>query len=332
VKLPLRAVQIGAGSFCEQFHAPTLKRLSQPEEARISLEAICDLDQQRARLFAKQFGYARTYSDLHRMIEQTRPDVVYVMVEPTATAGIVEQLLPLGIPVFTEKPPGVTVAQAERLAELAEQYKTLNYVAFNRRAMPAVRLLRQWINDNGPARYVRAEMLRNRRLEPEFGFATAIHPLDGLRFLCGSVRSIETCCNKYVNSAARDFYVRLCFESGLIADLTLLVDCGTTRERYLAHTANQMMEVTLSHPYSSSSHAPGVKTYKNESISEEAAAETDPLVAGGFLGEHNLFLDAVESGLMPSCCLQDARHSLRLAMAVHEEYSGGMDQFAGRTR
>jgi len=328
---PLRAVQIGAGSFCEQFHAPTLKRLSQGDTARISLEGICDLDQHRAQRFAKDFGYAHAWSDFHRMIDDVHPDVIYVMVQPAATAGIVSQLLPLGIPIFTEKPPGVTIQQAETLAELADRHKTINYVAFNRRAMPGLRRLQQWARSNAPIRYVRAEMLRNRRLEPEFGIGTAIHPLDCLRFLCGEVSSVETRCNRYPDSAARDFYVRLQFESGLIADLAVLVDCGTIRERYLVQLANRSMEVTLGYPYSSSAHAPGVSLYENDVLTTDASGEIDPLITGGFAGEHNLFLDAACSGAMPTCCLQDARHSLRLAMAVHEEYSGPIDQFVSRT-
>lgn len=328
---PLRAVQIGAGSFCEQFHAPTLKRLSQGDSARISLEGICDLDQQRAQRFAREFGYARIWSDFHRMIEDVRPDVIYVMVQPTATAGIVSQILPLGIPIFTEKPPGVTIQQAETLAELADRHKTINYVAFNRRAMPGLRRLQEWASSHAPIRYVRAEMLRNRRLEPEFGVGTAIHPLDCLRFLCGNVRSVDVHCNRYPDSAARDFYVRLQFESGLIADLAVLVDCGTTRERYLVQLANRSMEVTLGYPYSSPTHAPGVMLYENDVPTIDASNEAESLTAGGFLGEHNLFLDAVHSRTLPNCSLQDARHSLRLAMAVHEEYSGPIDDFVSRT-
>jgi hypothetical protein len=116
-----------------------------------------------------------------------------------------------------------------------------------------------------------------------------------------------------------------------MADLAVLVDSGTTRERYLVHASNKTMEVTLGFPYSSVCHASGVRLYENDVLSEEALAETDPLVAGGFVGEHQLFLDAVSSGTMPACCLQDARHSLSLAMAVHEQYSGTIDRFVART-
>ena len=327
---PLRAVQIGAGSFCQEFHAPTLRRLASAAAPRISLEGVCDLDLQRALGFVREFGYARAFDDFARMIGEVQPDIVYCMVQPTATAGVVERLLPLGIPLFTEKPPGVTVAQAERLAALAAEYKVLNYVAFNRRAMPGVLRLKQWSQEHGPIRYARADMLRNRRLESFFGLETAIHALDCLRFLCGNVVGVETRPRPYPGGAARDFQVRLCFDTGVTADLAVLVDCGIIPEQYLIHVQNQMMEVTLGAPYSSAFCPAGEKAYRDNAVALDSPASSDPLVTGGFAGEHDLFLDAVESGRQPLCCLEDARHSLRLAMAVHEEYCGPIEDFVPR--
>ena len=323
---PLRAVQIGAGSFCERFHAPVLNRLATAEPPRISLQAVCDLNQDRAGEFVRRFGYAHAYSDFLRMVNEQKPEVIYCLVQPAATASVLEKLLPMGIPIFTEKPPGVTVVQAERLAELAEQYKTMNYVAFNRRAMPGLLLLKQWTEENGPIRYMRAEMLRNKRMEPEFGVGTAIHPLDCLRFLGGDVRELETRCRTYPGTEARDYFVRLHFHSGAVADLAVLVDCGLTRESYLVHAGSRMMEVRLGDPYSSSFCMHGEWRYHDNTVAASESS-TDDLVAGGFLNEHNLFLDAVQSGHLPNCCLQDARHSLRLATAVHQQYSGPLNQY-----
>jgi hypothetical protein len=86
------------------------------------------------------------------------------------------------------------------------------------------------------------------------------------------------------------------------------------------------MEVGLGDPYSSSFCAHGEWRYQDNTVSATDAS-MDDLVAGGFLNEHNLFLDAVLSGQLPNCCLQDARHSLRVATAVHQQYSGPLNQF-----
>lgn len=329
MQMPLRAVQIGAGRFACDYHAPTLYRLARMPSPAVSLEAVCDLNLERAELFCRSFGYARAYSDFHPMIDEVRPDLVYVMVHPAATAGVLEAVLPLGIPTFTEKPPGVTIAEAERLADLAAKRGTLNYVGFNRRRMPGLERLKLWAEASRPVRYVRAEMLRNRRLEADFAIGTAIHALDFLRYLCGGVACVSTTTLPHPQAAARDYLVRLEFESGAIADLCVLVDCGLRRERYLAQTSNSSMEITVGAGYSSVFCAAGVNEYRDDQIVFEAAPGDDPLIAGGFLGEHESFLDAVSRGRLPDCCLQDAHHSLRLAVAVQASYSGPIRDFAG---
>ena len=328
---PLRAVQIGAGAFAHTFHGPTLQRLSQAADPRISLEAICDLDLNRARKFCEEFGYGHAYADFQKMIEENQPDLIYCMVQPSATASVLEQLFPYRLPIFTEKPPGVTVQQAERLAALAEEYGVVNYVAFNRRRMPGIEHLRHWAQANAPIRYVRGEMLRNRRLEANFGIGTAIHPLDTLRSLCGEVVEVQTRCHSYAGTQAKDFIVRLHFTTGIVADLAVLVDCGMLRERYLVQVENSSMEVTVGSGYSSEFFIAGEAVYKDSRIVLEKPDEADPLIAGGFLGEHTAFLDAVARGVNPDCCLQDVHHSLKLAVAVQQEFCGYLDQFVPRS-
>jgi predicted dehydrogenase len=323
----LKAVQIGAGSFARTYHGPTLQRLASSSEPRITLEGICDLDRPRAESFARDFGFRQAFDDFHRMIEAVGPDLIYCMVYPGATAGVVEQLLPLRIPLFTEKPPGVTLAQAERLASLAREQDVINAVAFNRRSMPGIQRLKKWAAADGPIRHARAEMLRNRRLEADFAIGTAIHPLDCLRYLCGEVTRLDTHCTPYSAPPARDFLVRLTFSSGAVAELAVLVDCGLTREQYALHLENQLMEVSLGTAYACPFCYSGERIYRNNAQVLDEPAPEDPLIAGGFLGEHEAFLNAVLEGQAPPSCLEDARHSLRLALAVHHGYSGLMEQF-----
>jgi predicted dehydrogenase len=169
-------------------------------------------------------------------------------------------------------------------------------------------------------------MLRNGRLEENFAVATAIHALDCLRFLAGDVDEVETHFTPCSSQGAADFHVRILFNSGAIADLAVLVDCGLTRESYLAHCGRRMMEVTLGPPYSSSFCCARESHYVDETV-EVSDTQGDALENGGFLGEHKLFLEAVLSGRLPNCCLQDARHSLRLATAVQRQYSGPLSGF-----
>jgi len=325
---PLRVVQIGAGAFAHSFHGPTLQRLSLAADPPISLEAICDLDLSRALVFSSEFGYRKAYTDFQNMIEESRPDLLYCMVQPHATAGVLERIFPYRLPIFTEKPPGVSIEEAERLAGLAEEYGVVNYVAFNRRRMPGLQYLRHWADANAPIRYVRAEMFRNRRLESDFAVGTAIHPLDFLRYLCGDVVEIRTHSLPYAGTQARDYLVQLRFASGLIADLAVLVDCGMLRERYLVQVENSSMEVTIGTGYTSEFFAAGELVYRDNRVVLEKPADLDPLIAGGFVAEHEAFLDSVARGANADCCLQNVHQSLKLAVAVQQEYSGALIDYS----
>jgi predicted dehydrogenase len=317
---PLRAVCIGAGGFNRANHAPVLKRLAEGDEPRLSLEAVCDLDRERAERFQQEFGFRRVHTNLARMMDEVRPEVVYSLVQPTATAGVVSQVLPTGLPVFTEKPPGVSVEEANRLAELAETHGNLTYVAFNRRQMPVMRGLKQWLTDNAPARYVRGEMLRNRRREPEFGIGTAIHALDALRFLCGDVEDVDVRAQLYDDGACADYFAKLRFVDGLTAELQVIVDCGMLRESYHAFAERAGATAVLGAGYSSPWFQPGFTVHANAAEPTFTPVPGDHHEAGGFLGEHVAFLDAVESGERPDCCLQDAAESVALATEVHAAF------------
>ena len=332
MKRPLRVAHIGAGYFARIYHAPTLRRLASGPAPRVSLEAICDLEADRAAAFVRDFGYARAFTDLERMLEEIQPEAIICLTQPSATFGVLAQILPRSLPVFTEKPPGISIDQAERLAALAEDYGVLTHVAFNRRRAPEIERLKRWCDENGPLRYLRAEMFRNRRREADFAIGTAIHPLDCLGYLGGEVVELETHHKPYAQDGARDFLVRLRLASGVIADLAALVDCGLSRERYLAHTENALMEATLGAEYTSDFCSPGTTAYADNRVTGDDPAAKDPLIAGGFLREHEMFLEAIATGRLPDCCLQEARHSLRLAVAVQENYSGPLAAFTSSRR
>jgi len=326
VSEPLRIVHIGAGNFSRANHSPCLQRLSAGPTPRVSMEAICDLDESKAQAFCDDFGYKKAYTDIDEMMGQVEPDVVYVMVHPRLAAGVLERVLRYRLPTFTEKPPGVTVAESIRLAELAQECGNVTYVGFNRRRTPVIEHLKSWAAGNGPVRYVRAEMIRNRRFETGFAIGTAIHPLDCLRYLCGNVVELETICKAY-EGTPRDYLVRMRFDTGIMADLAVLVHAGLSRERYMVHVAGGLMEATPGGYCSSDFCDLGQKAYSGNQVVAEGPFEDDLHIGLGFMGEHLAFLEAATSGMRPDCCLQDGQHSVKLGVAVQEGYSGPMASF-----
>ena len=95
----------------------------------------------------------------------------------------------------------------------------------------------------------------------------------------------------------------------------------------VASAEHSAMEATLGAGYSSDFVRKGETLYSDNAMLFDDPAAEDRLVAGGFLGEHEAFIAAVRSGQQPDCNLQDAQHSVRLTVAVHEGYTGPLADF-----
>ena len=317
---PFRIAHVGAGEWSHSAHAPALRRLAQ--QSLVSLELICDLQIERACQFQEQFHYRLASDNLHASLDQVRPDAVVCTVQPSATAELVRSLLPLGIPLFIEKPPGVSLVEASSLAAASAAVRAFTYVAFNRRSMPSIVRLKEWSTGHS-IRFARAEMLRTNRLEPGFAINTGIHSLDTIRFLMGNPASIEVVARPHENSPAHDYGIRLMFASSAVAEISFMRNTGLRRESYLLTSSlGTAAEATLSSPYSSDLCFQGDRQWSGETITGQHSLINDPLVDGGLLGEYEEFFRLLAAGAPSTCPLTDAAYSMQLAEAVENLYSG----------
>src|SRR5438128_2989550 len=76
-----------------------------------------------ARQLAERFGNNACFSDLHEMLEITRPDVVHITTPPQSHYTLARECLEAGSHVYLEKPFTVTAEEAQSLIELAERKK-----------------------------------------------------------------------------------------------------------------------------------------------------------------------------------------------------------------
>jgi myo-inositol 2-dehydrogenase/D-chiro-inositol 1-dehydrogenase len=267
------------------------------------------------------FHYRLASDNIHASLAEVRPDVIVCTVQPAATAELVKSLLPLGIPLFIEKPPGVSLAEATSLAVASIAANVPTFVAFNRRSIPSIVGLRQWAAQH-PIRFARVEMLRTNRLEPDFAIATGIHVLDALRFLMGDPASIAVTPYPHDNSEACDYSVRLAFPNSAVAEISMMLNTGLRRESYLLSSEGATAEAVLGSAYSSPLCYQGDRQWTEEMIVSENQLANDPLIDGGFNGEYEAFFRALAEGAPSPCSLSDAARSMQLAEAVQNCYSG----------
>lgn len=106
-----------------------------PQLARSGFEitAVCDRDADAAQNAARQFGAKAVYSDYEEMIAQADIDIVGMAVGPEIHFRATMAAIRRGLPVFMEKPPGATAAQAEELLRASEAAKVPVTVGFMKR-------------------------------------------------------------------------------------------------------------------------------------------------------------------------------------------------------
>ncbi|MCW3474077.1 Gfo/Idh/MocA family protein [Limobrevibacterium gyesilva] len=137
----MRIGWIGCGTHAGEMLLPQLVRLP------VRLAALADIDAQRLATIADRYGVAARFADGHAMIEAGGLDAVGIAVGPKQHAELAAAALRRGLPVFIEKPPAATSADAQALADLAAQVGKPCVVGFMKRYSTANRIAGNILRD-----------------------------------------------------------------------------------------------------------------------------------------------------------------------------------------
>lgn len=115
----IRAGHIGCGSHSFRNLFPTY------QFTPVDLVATCDLDADKARAYARQFGASGAYTDYREMIDKEDLDAVFVCVGYDAAGRpiypqIAADCMRRGVHVWIEKPPAATTADVELMMQASE--------------------------------------------------------------------------------------------------------------------------------------------------------------------------------------------------------------------
>lgn len=141
----LRAVMAGCGAMSNGW----LRAIRDTDVLRdaVTIVGFVDLDADVARSRAAEHGWAAAAIgiDLGAMLADLRPDIVFDIVVPPARAQVVETALAHGCHVLSEKPMATSLAEASRLIEFARDADRLHAVVQNRRWLPGIRRVREFV-------------------------------------------------------------------------------------------------------------------------------------------------------------------------------------------
>lgn len=127
---------IGCGSHSFRNLYPTF------QFAPVDLAAVCDLDIERARAFAEQFGARGAYRDYQEMLEREDLDAVFICVGYDENGRplyprLAIDCLNAGCHVWTEKPPAAACVEIEKMQAAAEKNGKNAMVGLKKMFFPA---------------------------------------------------------------------------------------------------------------------------------------------------------------------------------------------------
>jgi len=311
---------IGCGWISTACHAPAYAEYVRTHpQARLA--ACCDRDIARAEKLSATFGFERYYTDLEEMLKTERPDVVCLNVQEKFICEIGCQVLQAGYPLLTEKPPGLTLEEIDRLIAAGKSGGAPNQVAFNRRYTPVINELKRRLENLNPQHF-QVEFTRVNRANEDFS-TTAVHAIDLVRFL--SDKDFN-----YIQFSYRDmpdlganttnFLLNGELTGGQTAQLNFFPVSGEALERYTVYAADNLLFASVH----MGPDAPGRFTHfrRGKIVRDvDAVALTgrqEGYFLGGFYAEDAAFFDAVQRGARPTPALAECRQSIEVMQCLRQ--------------
>jgi predicted dehydrogenase len=143
-----RVAIVGAGGIAEACHLPALRA----ERDRAEVVAAVDVDEARVKSFCGEHGIPGAYTDLDRMLDAVRPDLVHVCTPPFAHAEQVVACLEAGAWVLCEKPPCLSLAEYDTITAAEGPGGPYAAVVFQHRFGSGARRLRALIDSGALGR------------------------------------------------------------------------------------------------------------------------------------------------------------------------------------
>ena len=323
--MSFKVCTIGCGGMATTGHGPSYARYA-ATHPDTELAACCDLDEEKAGRFRDRFGFARSYTDMERMLVVEKPDAVCLIAPVHLTCPLSCQLLEQGYPLLMEKPPGMTADEVDRMIAAAARSGAPNQVAFNRRYMPLVRALKARLAELSPGsvQYLRYDFSRISRSDADFS-TTAIHGIDTARFLAGAeyaeIRFRYQQMPRF-GPAVANLLLECTFANGVAGQLDFCPMGGVVTERATLHANDHTFFADL--PIWGGLDMPGrVRHLHKGALLQDLSGDdlpdgTEGFVANGFYGENESFFDDIRHGRRPAGDLRSGRQSVEIMQCLRE--------------
>lgn len=308
---PVRVAVIGAGQMANLVHYPSLTALPDVE-----IVGICDLSRERLEATGERWGVSALFDHWPTMLDEARPDAVYVIGPPELMYGIWCACLARGLDLFVEKPLGLTVHQARTLARLADENGCVTQVGFQRRSSPLLERMLGRVREHGQVVHAVCRFYKNDPTPMESArdrmMDDGVHVIDTLRHLCGGeVVAVSDVTRRVIVDDINFITATLEFDTGAVGVMIASWTSGRRTFGVEIHAPGIMAEGDLE---------VGGVVWGPDGPEELDAAEVggsaDLYIRAGFLAKSAEFIEAVRSRRLPSSHFGDALKTMIVAETI----------------
>lgn len=312
----IRVGFVGAGGRARHFIHPTINDLDEMAE----VVAVCDLDETKLNECADAHGVEARFTDLREMLAAVELDACLCVGPPMASLEMIMPCLEAGKHVLTEKPLGMSSAQARRLADAADANDCVTLVGFNRRFTPIIEHCRILVDERGGPTQVVAEFHKYMLGGPPYYdmsivIMDVIHSVDFIRHMMGEPEQVHSAVRRRYNDWDNIFNALLTFEDGGVAVLTANRASGTRVESFEIH--GQGIACYLRPPDTAEIWIDDAK----EPIIVTGAGLTGSdqhYVQYGCVEQSRAFFECIRDGGRPSCDFTDAVKTMELCETIEQ--------------
>jgi predicted dehydrogenase len=161
--LTLSVALVGCGKVADD-HISEIRKLN---NARVV--AVCDLEILMAEQLATRYQLAHYYSDVDRMLEVEKPDVVHITTPPQSHLSLAKRSIDAGCHVYVEKPLAPNHAEAKELVDYAVQANKKLTIGYTYYFEPVAQAARHLVHDGSIGDLVHLESFFGYDLSGPFG-------------------------------------------------------------------------------------------------------------------------------------------------------------------
>lgn len=322
---------IGAGDWGQSKHLPSIKYVKEhyAKKFSVKIEAICEQNKEISDKISNQYDIPKTYYNLEDFSEDNNINCYVVVVSPKNLGLVIKALSKRKVPIFTEKPPGISYKEA---LYLAKTIKVPNIVGFNRRYFPIVESFKKLLYEMNGIYYVDCSFYRNERYDSKlyhedvnnrktlpFVIGTGVHAINLLEYLFGKITSCKTSSIKVKTNQTSAWLCDLTFNNKLTGRLKILPCSGSSIEWIEVHsqTRSLLMQFCM---YGQIDYPGRIFIYESGEIKEVVRGKEESqepnLVKEGFIDEYIEFFEAVTRGLQTRSNFENSVNTMKIAEKV----------------